>query len=306
MAGELILPQKLNMRSVDWTATADTARGDLVELPDGLMGFALSEIKDTETGAVAIEADLVTVPQPDTARAWKAGEPVYLDADRKTAPDSAIVLARLGYVHHDTPATQSRVPVVWRPGVGHFFEELTQTTTPAMTVTAPTGARQRLDQTPFEWTTDIVSTNLKGIRPGVPVHVTYEGALRWQINKNVESEVIVSYLLWESIPSRRATIEHTFRLQTRSGATTSISLDNFSIHFTLKPGDLISRGRIAAGAVTEVLARDFTNGIPVRLAARIRAFKGNTPDIVTDPTRLSSLTGIEMQMITVQRGDPVR
>ena len=305
MAGELILPQKLNMRSVDWTATADTARGDLVELPDGLMGFALAEIKDTETGAVAIEADLVTVPQPDTARAWKAGEPVYLDADKKTAPDSAIVLARLGYVHHDTPATASRIPVVWRPGVGHFFEELTQTTTPAMTVTAPTGASQRLDQTPFQWTTDIVSTNLKGIRPGVPVHVTYEGALRWSINKNIDSEIIISYLLWENIPSRRATIEHTFRQQTRSGATTTISLDNFSIHFTLKTGDLVPRGRIAAGAVTEVLARDFTNGIPVRLTARVRALKPSG-EVNDSLTRLQSLVGEEMQMITVQRGDPIR
>ena len=306
MAGELILPQKLNMRSVDWTATADTARGDLVELPDGLMGFALSEIKDTETGAVAIEADLVTVPQPDTARAWKAGEPIYLDADKKTAPDSAIVLARLGYVHHDTPATASRIPVVWRPGVGHFFDELTQTTTPAMTVTAPTGANQRLDQAPQQWETNIVSTNLKGIRPGVPVHVTYEGALRWQINKNVESEITLSYLLWESIPSRRATIEHSFRIQTRSGANTTISLDNFSIHFTLKAGDLVPRGRIAAGAVTEVLARDFTNGIPVRLVARVRALKGNSNNIIDVATRLNVLTGLEMQMVTVQRGDPIR
>ena len=306
MAGELILPQKLNMRSVDWTATADVARGDIVELPDGLMGFALAEIKDTETGAVAIEADLVTVPQPDTARAWKAGEPVYLDADRKTAPDSAIVLARLGYVHHDTPATQSRVPVVWRPGVGHFFEELTQNSTPAMSVTAPSGQRQRLDQTPFEWTTDIVSTNLKGIRPGVPIHVTYEGALRWQINKNIDTELIVSYLLWESIPSRRATIEHTFRQQTRSGATSTISLDNFSIHFTLKTGDLVPRGRIAAGAVTEVLARDFTNGIPVRLALRVRALKAGSLEVTSDTTRLQSLAGEEMQMITVQRGDAIR
>ena len=306
MAGELILPQKLNMRSVDWTATADTARGDLVELPDGLMGFALAEIKDTETGAVAIEADLVTIPQPDTARPWKAGEPVYLDADRKTAPDSAIVLARLGYVHHDTPANQGRIPVVWRPGVGHFFEELTEDTTPAMTVTAPTGANQRLDQTPTEWNTDIVSTSLKGIRPGVPVHVTYEGAIHWQINKNVEAEITISYLLWENIPSRRATIEHTFRQVSRNNSNNTISLDNFSIHFTLKPGDLISRGRIAAGSVTEVLTRDFTNGIPVRLAARVRAYSGNSSNIVNQLTRLTQLTGSEMQMITVQRGDPIR
>ena len=306
MAGELILPQKLNMRSVDWTATADTARGDLVELPDGLMGFALSEIKDTETGAVAIEADLVTVPQPDTARAWKAGEPVYLDADKKTAPDSAIVLARLGYVHHDTPATASRIPVVWRPGVGHFFEELTQTTTPAMSVTAPMGAAARLDTGDQEYVTDIVSTNLKGIRPGVPVHVTYEGALRWEINKNVETEITISYLLWESIPSRRATIEHTFRQVTRNGTNSTISLDNFSIHFTLKPGDLISRGRIAAGAVTEVLQRDFTNGIPIRLTARVQAYKDKGANLVDGTTRLAALRGIEMQMVTVQRGDPIR
>ena len=306
MAGELILPLKVNMRSVDWTATGDVARGDLVELTDGLVGFALGEAKATETVAVGIEADLVTVPQPDTARAWKAGEQVNIDLKGKSVGAANITRARLGFVHHDTPATASRVPVVWRPAEGHFFEELTQTTTPAMSVTAPAGQRQRLDQTPFEWTTDIVSTNLKGIRPGVPVHVTYEGALRWTINKNVESEIIISYLLWESVPSRRATIEHTFRQQTRSNATATISLDNFSIHFTLKIGDLVPRGRIAAGAVTEVLARDFTNGIPVRLAARVRALKGTSDDVVTDTTRLSSLTGLEMQMITVQRGDPIR
>ena len=306
MAGELILPQKLNMRSVDWVATGDVAKGDLVELPGSLVGFALGEAKATETVAVGIEADLVTVPQPDTARAWKAGEQVNIDIEGKSVGAANITRARLGFVHHDTPATQSRIPVVWRPGTGQFFEELTQTTTPGMTVTAPTGQRQRLDQTPFEWTTDIVSTNLKGIRPGVPVHVTYEGALRWQINKNIDSELILSYLLWESIPSRRATIEHTFRQQTRSGANTTISLDNFSIHFTLKVGDLVPRGRIAAGAVTEVLARDFTNGIPVRLALRIRAFKPNSANLVDETTRIQTLVGEEMQMITVQRGDAIR
>ena len=307
MAGELILPLKLNMRSVDWTATADTARGDLVDLPDGLMGFALAEIKATETGAVAIEADLVTVPQPDTARAWKAGEPVYLDADRKTAPDSAIVLARLGYVHHDTPATASRIPVVWRPGVGHFFEELTEDTTPAMTITAPTGQEQRLDNGDQQWSTDIVKTNLKGIRPGVPVHVTYEGAVTWAISKAVISEMTISYLLWESVPSRLAIIEHSFNETTRVNQTTTISLDNFSIHFTLKPGDLISRGRAAAGAVTEVLASDFTNGIPVRLVIRIRAFNNDGNGAINNTqTRLNNVAGHEMQMITVQRGDPIR
>ena len=306
MAGELILPQKLNMRSVDWTATADTARGDLVELPDGLLGFALAEIKDTETGAVAIEADLVTIPQPDTARAWKAGEPVYLDADRKTAPDSAIVLARLGYVHHDTPANQSRIPVVWRPGVGHFFEELTQTTTPAMTITPPAGQQQRLDNGDQQWFTDIVSTNLKGIRPGVPVHVTYEGAITWKISKAADSEVTISYLLWESVPSKLAIIEHSFTQTTRVNQTTTISLDNFSIHFTLKPGDLVSRGRAAPGAVTQVLASDFTNGIPIRVVIRIRAFKQNDSSIIDVQTRLAQVIGHEMQMITVQRGDPIR
>ena len=198
MAGELILPLKLNIRSVDWTATGDVARGDLVELTDGLVGFALGEAKATETVAVGIEADLVTVPQPDTARAWKAGEQVNIDLEGKSVGAANITRARLGFVHHDTPATQSRVPVVWRPGAGHFFEELTESTTPAMTVTGPAGARQRLDQTPFVWETDIVSTNLKGIRPGVPVHVTYEGALRWKINKNIEAEITISYLLWEA------------------------------------------------------------------------------------------------------------
>ena len=306
MAGELILPQKLNMRSVDWVATGDVAKGDLVELPGGLVGFALGEAKATKTVAVGIEADLVTVPQPDTARAWKAGEQINIDLEGKSVGAANITRARLGFVHHDTPATQSRVPVVWRPGVGHFFEELTQTTTPAMTVTAPAGASQRLDTGDQQFTTDIVSTNLKGIRPGVPVHVTYEGALRWQINKNIEAEITLSYLLWESVPSRRAIIEHTFRQVSRNNANNTISLDNLSIHFTLKTGDLVPRGRIAAGAVTEVLARDFTNGIPVRLSLRIRAYTNNGTNLVSETTRLSSLAGIEMQMITIQRGDPIR
>ena len=306
MAGELILPQKLNMRSVDWVATGDVAKGDLVELSGGLVGFALGEAKATETVAVGIEADLVTVPQPDTARAWKAGEQVNIDIEGKSVGAANITRARLGFVHHDTPATQGRVPVVWRPAPGHFFEELTQTTTPAMTLTAPAGMAQRLDTGSQEFVTDIVSTNLKGIRPGVPVHVTYEGSLRWEINKNIESEITLSYLLWESIPSRRAVIEHTFRQVTRNGTNSTISLDNLSIHFTLKPGDLVSRGRIAAGAVTEVLTRDFTNGIPVRLSLRVRAYKGKGAELVDQTTRLASIQGIEMQMVTVQRGDPIR
>ena len=307
MAGELILPLKLNMRSVDWTATGDVARGDLVELPGGLVGFALGEAKATETVAVGIEADLVTVPQPDTARAWKAGEQVNIDLEGKSVGAANITRARLGFVHHDTPATQSRVPVVWSPGVGHFFEELTEDTTPAMTITAPAGQEQRLDNGDQQWFTDIIKTNLKGIRPGVPVHVTYEGAITWAISKAVISEITISYLLWESVPSRLAIIEHSFNVTTRVNQTSTISLDNFAIHFTLKPGDLVSRGRAAQGAVTEVLASDFTNGIPVRVVIRIRAWKPNTPGTVNDnQTRLNSVSGHEMQMITVQRGDPIR
>ena len=306
MAGELILPQKLNMRSVDWVATRDVAKGDLVELPGGLVGFALAEIKNTEAGAIAIEADLVTVPQPDTARAWKAGEPVYIDADRKTVGTSNIVLARLGFVHHDTPATQTRVPIVWSPDYGHFFQELTQSTTPQMVITAPSGAAQRLDNDDQQWTTTIVRTNLKGIRPGAPVHVTYEGDIEWKIGKNVDAEITISYILWETVPSRIATIEHSFRQNSRATSTNSISLDNFSIHFTINPGDLVSRGRFAMNAVTEVLQSDFTNGIPTRLDLTIKALQQGTDNIINTRTNLSEIEGHEMQMVTIQRGAPTR
>ena len=304
MAGELILPQKLNMRSVDWTATADTARGDLVELTGGLVGFALGEAKATETVAVGIEADLVTVPQPDTARAWKAGEQVFIDVDGKTSGPRDITRAKLGFVHHDTAATEARIPIVWLPDYGRYYQELTEETTPALSVTAPAGQQQRLDLIPQHWETNIVTTTLKGIREGVPVHVTYEGAIRSEINKNVETEIIVSYFLWESIPSKIATIEHTIVQTTRSGEDYSASLDNFSIHFNLKVGDLVPRGRLAAGAVTEVTRADFTNGIPVRLALRVRGLvQGNAPQ---NTTRLAKLQGEEMQMITIQQGPPTR
>ena len=306
MAGELILPQKLNMRSVDWTATADTARGDLVELPDGLMGFALAEIKDTETGAVAIEADLVTVPQPDTARAWKAGEQVNIDIDGKTSGPADITRARLGFVHHDTPATESRVPVVWRPDYGRHYHELTESTTPAMSITKPGNPAFRLDLAPTEVAVDIVKTRLRGIREGVPIHVTYEGAIRTSINKAVVTELILSYLLWEDTPSKIATIEHTIATSTRNNAIHSTSLDNFSIHFNLKVGDLLPRGRVASGAVTEVTQADFDNGIPVRLALRVRAVTNDGDPVSTINTRLTDLAGEEMQMVTIQQGAPTR
>ena len=312
MAKELILPlTRSHPRSVDWKALADVERGDLVEMAGGTMGFAMQNAKKDEVVAVGIDADLVTVSQPDTARAWTAGEPVYLDADKKTVGMTGKALARLGYVHNDTAATEARVPIVWMPDYGHFFEELTQTTTPAMSLTVANNTRldaaqnRPLDQLFHE--AEIVKTNLKGIRPGVPVHVTYEGAIYWRLDRNAKSEVTLSYYLWESIPHRIAVIEHQYVIEHRSGFDQVVSLDNFSIHFTLKPGDLVSRGRLALNAVTEVLQSDFDNGIPARIGVRWRALDtGDVAKVIDMRTRLQGVHGEEMQMVTVQRGAPVR
>ena len=312
MAKELILPLTRNSpRSVDWKALADVERGDLVEMAGGTMGFAMQDAKKDEVVAVGIDADLVTVSQPDTARAWTAGEPVYIDPDRKTVGTTNKALARLGYVHNDTPSTESRVPIVWMPDYGHYFEELTGSTTPAMALSASGTHRldsgQNLPLNQLHLTREITKTSLKGIRPGVPVHVTYEGAIYWRIQDRVAlSEVTVSYVLWESVPSKIAVIEHQYVSEQRQNFDQVVSLDNFSIHFTLKPGDLVSRGRFASGAVTQVTQADFDNGIPIRVEVRFRAFKPAMPAVIVDErTRISGIHGEEMQMVTLQRGAPI-
>ena len=312
MAKELILPlTRSHPRSVDWKALADVERGDLVEMAGGTMGFAMQGAKKDEVVAVGIDADLVTVSQPDTARAWTAGEPVYLDADKKTVGMTGKALARLGYVHNDTPASEARVPIVWMPDYGHFFEELTQTTTPAMSLTIANNSRldsnRNVPGDQLHQTADLVKANLRGIRPGVPVHVTYEGAIYWTIDRAVLSELIVFYLLWEDDDSKSATIEHTYIVEQRANFDQVVSLDNFSIHFTLNVGDSVPRGRVGNGS-TVVTQADFDNGIPIRVGIRFRALDpgGGTHPVITQRTRLQNVHGEEMQMVTVQRGAPVR
>ena len=302
MAGEKIYRYGRAVKSIDWTATANGSKGDLIELPSGY-GFLLDDVRRGGRVAVALECDLVTVPQPDTARAWKAGEPVYLDGDDKIDDETNIAKAKLGVVHHDIDATEARVPIVWQPDYGHYFQEITGSTTPAIGIDV--SSNQRLDNGLQLYYQDLMSgTTLKGIRPGVPIYVTFSGFLEWRMSKAVVSEILVSYFLFHNSTSRIAVIENTYRRQERSNYRQSIALNDFSFHFNIKPGDALDRGRVGNGR-TVVSARDFTDGIPVRLGVRFRALT-NGLGVTTDVTNVNPILGNNLKMTTLQRGYPVR
>ena len=304
MAGELILPHGHGLRSVDYTAPAAGKRGDLVELPDGV-GFLLGDVSANGVVAVGIDAAFVTVPQPDTARAWKAGEAVWLDHDRKVTGPTMIARWGLGYVHHDTPDTEARVPVVWAPREGHFYEALNPRTTPAFQLP---GGPVLTGNAPGTITKDggqlvwrLARTSTKGIRPGVPIVVDYEGDILVTGNTSTNFEFAIGYELWRNVAAKRATVWRiVFRDGSKRASEIGLSMDSFSNQSILDVGVPIPNDD---GGVTMVTAADFEDGIEVDIHLRLRAFAiGDHSTALNKPVRIDYLEIEHPQVVTSQTG----
>ena len=273
MAGELILPLAHGFRSVDHTATAVGKRGDLVELAGG-PGFLLEDVAANGVVAVAMSAPLVTVPQPTPARAWKAGDPVYLSHDREFIGVTPIARASIGYVHHDTPDTEERVPVVWETGPGHYYQSLNPMTDPKYDLT-PVDVEEAAainigNRT--QYTQTLTTTSTRGIAPGVPIQVDYEGDLLVRTDKGVNMEFSVGYRMWHDDAAKVATIWTVAFRDARKGTEVGISMDSFSNANPLAIGAPIPNDD---GGVTTITAQDFEDGIPVQVLLRLRGYSQN-------------------------------
>ncbi len=317
MAGEQVL--RLSGRqpqSVDYVAAAAGKRGDIVDV-NGKAAFLLDDVSANGRVAAAIGCDLVTVPQPTTAQAWKAGDSVYIDKDGGISGRTSIARHKLGCVHEDVADTATRVPIVWQPDYGHFYLEMHASTTPAFRLPKPANpARPNLGSNNgtsqyYDNLTVSGTVNLKGIRPNVPVFIDYDGFVYWVMNKNVTAEIIIMFLFWENTPSKVATLEHKHITDTRKGSEYSEALRGFSNQFVIGVGDFVPRARLAAGAVTEVTQADFDNGIPVRMGFRIRALDpanphNSDPKVLEENVTLNPLIGEELGCVIRQEGAPVK
>ena len=274
MAGELILPFAHGVRSVDYTAPAAGKRGDLVMLPDGV-GFLMADVEANGVVAVGVDAPFVTVPQPDTARAWKAGEAVWLDHDGKITGPTMIARWGIGYVHHDTPSTETRVPVVWAPREGHFYEALNPLTTPAFALPGGPVLTNAGDiaKNGGQLLWRLARTTTKGIRPGVPIVVDFEGDILISAGVGYNLEVSIGYELWRNVAAKRATVWRTsFRDASKKDTEVGLSMDSFSNQSILDVGVPIPNDD---GGVTMITAADFEDGIEVDINLRLRAFAIN-------------------------------
>ena len=310
MAGEQVL--RLSGRqpqSVDYVAAAAGKRGDIVDV-NGKAAFLLDDVSANGRVAAAIGCDLVTVPQPTTAQAWKAGDSVYIDKDGGISGRTSIARHKLGCVHEDVADTATRVPIVWQPDYGHFYLEMHADTTPAFSLTPVTASPVvRLDTANnragfyYQDLTAIGAVNIKGIRPNVPVYIDYDGFLYWVCLQNTNAEITISFVLWETDSGRATAIRHKHITDSRKGSELSEALRGFSNQFVIGVGDTFGS--------TTVTQADFDDGIPVRMGLQVRALTLDTPH-VANPTvssskvQLAALLGEELGCVIRQEGAPVK
>jgi len=308
VAGEKVFPHSRAMTSVEWTAPGVVRKGDIVDT-GGRLGFALESGKRGARIAVAIECDLVYVPQPSPALAWKAGESVgwHGGAAVKALPrhDHSI-----GIVHHDTPDTEDAVPVVWRSGSAppgySFYQALNPLTTPAFGLASVT-TRTAIPDDPGALIYTLATTSTLGIRPGAPVCVDYEGDLLWtrpgKERKN-NMEVSIGYQLWHDRAGKRATIWRRSFRDSFMGDEIGISMDSFSNHSILDIGIQIPNDRSTSDnqRFTTVSAADFDDGIPVKILLRFRGFSAGDLNKRQKAAYLNPIHLLHPQVVTYQIG----
>ena len=303
MAGELILPlSRKPPLSVDYATTAALSRGDLVELPGG-PGFALADANANTTVAVGVQSPMVSVPQPTTARAWKAGEPVYLDHDNEFVHQTNIARWRIGWCHEDTAIDAKRVPVVWSPSEGHYYRRFSADTTPKLADALITSQQNVAEN--GSWETTLLTTDLKGIRQGAIVHFEYDGDLVWLLaNRKPALVITIITTLWHSISARAVSRETTALRYTAQGQTNGISMASFSedldamsigTSFTSDGGNAFTVGK-----------QDFDDGIPFQIKLRVAPKKADDLSAgAGGTTRISSLSINHGHLVITQEGRQV-
>ena len=305
MADELVRPDGGgDITSVDWTATSNGSRGDVVRVNSHLTGFLLSDVTTGNVAPVAVECKLATVPQPSTARAWKAGDLVGWHGG-ELVPKTTTVDSRVGYVHNDTASTEARVPVVWRgtnDNIGYsFFSILNERTTPSFGLTEIT-ATTAIPDTDVGYQAILGTSNTLGVRPDVPINVDYEGSIlitKRRGGDHVIMETSIGYILWPDDAAKKATFWRRSIIEARRGVEASVPLDSFSNISILSIGTPIP---LDAGGSYSLVESDFDNGIPIEIRLRLRAYEDddiNTRDLGISFTHLALLHG---QIVTHQIG----
>lgn len=302
MAGELILP--LSRRpplSVDYMAPSAGVRGDLVELPGG-PGFLLADVEANGRVAVGVQSHMVSVPQPTTPRAWKAGEHVYLDHDKQFVHQTNQARWRIGWCHEDTAADVDRVPVVWNPSEGHYYQRLDETTTPKFEMVNPLSSNLSVADG-GSVTRRLCTTDLKGIIPGVPVRFDFDGTIYW-LSGNTEhnGEFILTFTLWPGDATKQIRLTtNTFR-NARANRIAGTTLSDFSQTFIFSVGTTLIDA-ISNSTTYTLTAADFEGSIPLQLDLRLFPHKRDTIDTkIGQAMNLRRLNLIHPHMVISQSG----
>ena len=261
--------------TIDWTADANGSKGDLVVVGRDV-GFLLDDVTSGKVVAVGLECDLATVPQPSTAKAWKAGEPVAWH-NGEIALNTALTSNLIGYVHHDTAASETRVPIVWRSTndtIGNsFYQALNPTTTPPFGGhnISVTGAEHDITASshPNGQSWVLCETTTLGIRANIPIEVDYEGDLLFRLEQKGLVRLRIGYVMWHSDAQKKATIWRSAWREGIRNQEVGVAMDVFSNHNLLPIGAPVPNDM---GNNTVVTADDFTNGIPVQIVLNVAGF----------------------------------
>ena len=189
-----------------------------------------------------------------------------------------------------------------------FHQVLNPQTTPAfMLADTSAGAIAKLGGQVIR---DLCTTSTLGIRPGIPITVDYEGDLlhfNGSLNKNAEFSI--GYILWHDDDAKKASIWRSSFRDSPRNKEIGISMDSFSSRGqvwdigTMVPND---KSTAETPAFTEVTAKDFEDGIPVKIQLRLRAFDIN--DHTKPAGKKAPFNSIELlhpQIVTHQIGGPI-
>jgi len=326
MAGEQVYRHSLSATSIDYTASEAGKRGDIVDV-GGRLAFLLDDVAKGGRVAAAVECDLVYISQPAQALAWMAGEPVGWHGDEavkgRSYHDHSI-----GIVHHDTPATEKLIPLIWRSGAAppgySYYQMLNPQTTPAFTLTSIT-RNAEIPDTDAGLQYRLCRTTTLGIRPGVPIVVDYEGDLLWTRNRptrppQANMEVSIGYQLWRDDAAKRATIWRRSFRDSQAEREIGISMDSFSNQSILDIGTMIPNDKStpfiagvdgapdtpAVTQFTEVTAADFEKGINVDILLRFRVFTPGNLEHRLKGGRVNPVHLLHPQIVTSQIGGRIQ
>ena len=287
--------------TIDWTAPANASKGDIVSLGT-TYGFLLDDVTANGVVAVGLECDLVTVPQPSTARAWKADESVGFTG-AEIAPLS-LVNSRIGYVHHDVGADESRVPIVWRSTnelpLYAFYQSLDPTTTPVFNFPDITTTVNISRQVGAGYQYTMGNSNLLGIRPGLPITVEFGGSIDHFMGNGLY-RISMAYILFNNTANRRVTQWIDVWQDGRRNRRRIIPMSVYNREFTLEVGDTFTNDD---GLTTTVTQTDFDFGLAV--SHRLRVNKFNDAGNSLDDGTIIQMHYANPRVVTTQLGGMLR